>query len=109
VDPLEAILGGSIKAIPDTQSAMREAGFQTDRNQRGFLPSDFKPMSNIGKAVAEIRIFDESGAFRLIFVAKFKDKVYILHCFQKKSQKTAKKDIDLALKRYTDLVKEISS
>jgi len=45
----------------------------------------------------------------LIFVAKFQDKVYILHCFQKKSQKTAKKDIDLALKRYTDLVKEISS
>ena len=52
---------------------MREAGFQIDRIQRGFLPSDFKPMSNIGKAVAEIRIFDESGAFRLIFVAKFKD------------------------------------
>ena len=43
---------------------MREAGFQIDRIQRGFLPSDFKPMSNIGKAVAEIRIFDESGAFR---------------------------------------------
>jgi len=52
---------------------------------------------------------DRSIHMRLIFVAKFKDKVYILHCFQKKSQKTAKKDIDLALKRYTDLVKEISS
>jgi len=50
-----------------------------------------------------------NGKCRLIFVAKFKDKVYILHCFQKKSQKTAKKDIDLALKRYTDLVKGISS
>ncbi len=64
-------------------------------------------MATIGKGVQEIRIRDESGAFRVIYVAKFSDAVYVLHCFQKKTQKTSKADIDLATKRYSDLVKEL--
>lgn len=90
-------------------SVMREAGYQIDRIQNGLLPDDFKPMTSLGSAVAEIRIWDEAGAFRVIYVAKFENAVYVLHCFQKKSQKTSKKDIDLAAKRYKDLIKEIAS
>ena len=90
-------------------SAMREAGYQIDRIQNGLLPDDFKPMASVGSAVAEIRIWDEAGTFRVIYVAKFEKAVYVLHCFQKKSQKTTKKDIDLAAKRYKDLIKEIAS
>ena len=90
-------------------SAMREAGYQIDRIQNGLLPDDFKPMTSMGSAVAEIRIWDEAGTFRVIYVAKFENAVYVLHCFQKKSQKTSKKDIDLAAKRYKDLIKEIAS
>ena len=90
-------------------SAMREAGYQIDRIQNGLLPDDFKPMTSVGSAVSEIRIWDESGTFRVIYVAKFENAVYVLHCFQKKSQKTTKKDIDLAAKRYKDLIKEITS
>jgi phage-related protein len=55
----------------------------------------------------KIRIRDESGAFRVIYVAKFSDAIYVLHCFQKKTQKTSKADIDLAATRYGDLVKEL--
>lgn len=91
------------------QSAMREAGFQIDQVQHGLQPDDFKPMSSIGSAVAEIRIWDEAGTFRVIYVAKFENAVYVLHCFQKKTQKTSKKDIDRATKRYKDLIKEIAS
>lgn len=90
-------------------SAMREAGYQIDRIQNGLLPDDFKSMASVGSAVAEIRIWDEAGTFRVIYVAKFENAVYVLHCFQKKSQKTSKKDIDLAAKRYKDLIKEIAS
>ena len=90
-------------------SVMREAGYQIDRLQNGLLPDDFKPMSSVGSAVAEIRIWDEAGTFRVIYVAKFENAVYVLHCFNKKSQKTTKKDIDLAAKRYKDLIKEIAS
>jgi phage-related protein len=64
-------------------------------------------MGTIGKGVQEIRIQDEAGAFRIIYVAKFSEAVYVLHCFQKKSQKTSRSDLDLAVKRYSDLVKEL--
>ena len=90
-------------------AVMREAGYQIDRIQNGLLPDDFKPLAIVGSAVAEIRIWDEAGTFRVIYVAKFENAVYVLHCFQKKSQKTTKKDIDLAAKRYKDLIKEIAS
>jgi phage-related protein len=56
--------------------------------------------------VQEIRIKDESGIFRVVYVAKFEDAVYVLHCFQKKTQRTTKGDLDLASKRYAELVKE---
>ncbi|BCH16468.1 hypothetical protein MesoLjLa_33190 [Mesorhizobium sp. L-2-11] len=64
-------------------------------------------MATIGKGVQEIRIRDDAGAFRLIYVAKFADAVYVLHCFQKKTPKTRKMDLDLAAKRYGDLMKEL--
>lgn len=63
-------------------------------------------MSSIGPGVREIRIRDANGAFRVIYVAKFVEAIYVLHCFQKKSEKTAKSDIDLAARRYRDLLKE---
>jgi phage-related protein len=88
-------------------SARREAGYQLDQVQQGEEPDDWKPMNTIGQGVREIRIRDEAGLFRVIYVAKFAEAVYVLHCFQKKTQKTSKADLDLAAKRYRDLVKEL--
>ena len=64
-------------------------------------------MNTVGQGVKEIRIRDAAGAFRVIYVARFADAVYVPHCFQKKSQKTSKADLDLASKRYRDLLQEI--
>ncbi len=64
-------------------------------------------MTTVGQGVQEIRIRDEAGAFRVIYVAKFATAIYVLHCFQKKTQATSKADLDLAEKRYRDLVKEL--
>jgi phage-related protein len=89
-------------------SARREAGYQLDSVQHGLDPDDWKPMSSVGSGVREIRIGDEAGVFRILYVAKFVDTVYVLHCFQKKTQKTSRSDIDLAAKRYRDLIKELS-
>jgi phage-related protein len=94
-----------LRAFPN--SVRREAGYQLDKVQNEQAPSDWKPMATIGKGVQEIRIRDEVGAFRVIYVAKFVDAVYVLHCFQKKTQKTSKTDLDLAVKRYGDLMKEL--
>jgi phage-related protein len=85
----------------------REAGHQLDQVQNGQEPSDWKPMNTVGRGVKEIRIRDTAGAFRVIYVAKFADAVYVLHCFQKKTEKTSKADLDLAAKRYCDLLKEL--
>lgn len=64
-------------------------------------------MPTIGHGVREIRIRDASGAFRVVYVAKFADAIYVLHCFQKKPQRTSKGDLELAECRYRDLLKEL--
>ena len=88
-------------------SAMRDAGYQLYKVQHGIPPDDAKAIPSIGAGVVELRIWDEAGTFRVVYVAKLADAVYVLHCFQKKTQQTAKRDIDLARKRLKELLKEI--
>ena len=85
-------------------SARREAGHELYLLQEGQEPSDWKPMKSVGLGVAEIRIHDEAGAFRVIYVAKFAEAVYVLHCFEKKSQKTRAADIAVAASRYRSVL-----
>lgn len=94
-----------LRAFP--LAAKREAGHQLDQVQNGQEPDNWKPMNTVGQGVKEIRIRDATGAFRVIYVAKFADAVYVLHCFQKKTEKTSKADLDLASKRYRDLLQEL--
>lgn len=89
-------------------TARREAGYQIDLVQQGLDPHGWKPMSTVGRGVREIKIREENGAFRVIYVARLADTIYVLHCFQKKTQKTRKADLDLATTRYRDLLKELS-
>ena len=83
--------------------AKRDTGYQPDRVQRGFEPIDWKPMSSIGQGVREIRIKQE-GQFRIIYIAKFEDTIYVLHAFQKKTQKTRQHDIDVAKQALKDIL-----
>lgn len=71
--------------------------------QVGREPSDFKPMPDVGAGVHEIRIRDVAGAFRVIYVARFKSAIYVLHVFQKKSQRTALLDLQLAKARFATI------
>jgi phage-related protein len=64
-------------------------------------------MNTVGRGVQEIRIREAAGAFRVLYVAKFDDAIYVLHCFQKKTQKTSKADLNLAALRYRDLLKKL--
>lgn len=108
IDPKPVEFRGSslddLRAFP--LAARREAGHQIDQVQHGREPDDWKPMNTVGQGVKEIRIRDAAGVFRVIFVAKFADAVFVLHCFQKKTEKTSKADVDLAAKRFRDLLKE---
>ncbi len=87
-------------------NARREAGYLIDRVQNGLEPFDWKPMNSVGQGVKEIRIRDADGAFRVIYLAKLADAVHVLHCFQKKTEKTTEADIELARKRFRALMGE---
>ena len=82
------------------EEARRDAGFNLDFVQRGFEPEDWKPMKTVGAGVNEIRVRDASGAYRVIYLATRLEAVYVLHCFQKKAEKTSQHDIDLARQRF---------
>ncbi len=95
----------SRKDLSNMPSGARQAlGMELMRVQFGGEPLDFKPMATVRAGVCEVRVRDDGGAFRVIYVAKFADAVYVLHAFQKKTQKTTKADIDLAASRYRALV-----
>ena len=82
--------------------ARRQAGFELYAIQRGLQPSDSKPMNDIGAGVREIRVH-VLGEWRVLYVAKFADAVYVLHSFQKKSRKTRREDVELGKQRYRQL------
>ena len=82
----------------------REAGFQLGRVQAGPDPTDWKPFDEVGAGTREVRISDGTGIFRVMYVAKFDEAVYVLHCFQKKTQATSKQDKDIAAMRYRAVV-----
>jgi phage-related protein len=97
-------VGGSLGDIRNFPTqARRDAGFALDAVQRGLMPSDFKPLLTVGAGVYEIRIHRE-GEWRIIYVARFAEAVYVLHAFQKKTQKIRKEDIELAARRYQHIV-----
>lgn len=99
-------LGDSLKALRQfPKNARQDAGYQLEQVQDGRTPDDFKPMPSIGKGVEEIRIWDESGTFRVIYTARLKGAVYVLHAFQKKTRSTAKTDIETAQRRYAELMR----
>ncbi|HNQ18401.1 MAG TPA: type II toxin-antitoxin system RelE/ParE family toxin [Smithellaceae bacterium] len=84
------------------EEARRAAGFELRAIQDGFEPHDWKPIQAVGAGAKEIRIH-VLGEWRVIYVAKIRDAVYVLHAFQKKTQKTSQRDIDLARKRYKQI------
>jgi phage-related protein len=97
-------IGSSRKDIRDfPEEAKRKTGLHLRAIQRGEEPVDFKPMSTIGKGVQEIRIRTEN-AYRVFYVARFTEAIYVLHAFQKKTQKTTKQDIEIGQQRYQQML-----
>jgi phage-related protein len=103
--PIEWVGAAKRDLMDFSDDARRQAGFELRTIQQGDLPSDFKPMSIIGKGVEEIRIRTDD-AYRIFYVARFEEAVYVLHVFQKKTQKTSSGDIDLGQQRYKQMLQQ---
>jgi len=102
-------LGTSLNAVRDfPQDARLAIGQELQLVQAGFMPTDFKPMPTVGAGVYEVRV-REGKQYRVIYVAKFSDYVYVLHAFIKKTPKTAKLDLDAAKNQYAALLKRKKS
>ncbi len=105
--------GSSLRDIKDdkifTPSARREAGHQLSLVQAGLDPDHWKPFGEVGPGTKEIIINLDDGWFRVMYVAKFEEAVYVLHCFRKKTNATTRHDKDVATARYKAVVQERSS
>ncbi len=104
--------GSSLRDIKNddifTPNARKEAGRQLSQVQMGLDPDDWKPFDVVGAGTKEIRINFDDGWFRVMYVAKFEETVYVLHCFKKKSAATSKKDKDITVARYKAVIQERS-
>jgi len=99
-------LGNSLDSVRSfSAEARREAGNQLGLVRVGREPSNWKLMESVGAGVREIRIHAETG-YRILYVAKFSEAVYVLHGFEKKTQRTPRTDTDLSKKRYRELLTE---
>lgn len=78
----------------------KEAGFQLGKIQNGLNPDNWKPFDQVGAGVKEIRISEDKNIYRIMYVAKFEEAVYVLHSFQKKTKVTPQKDKEIAKVRY---------
>ncbi len=90
-----------VRGFPE--DARRAVGFELRQVQEGFTPTDWKPMRSVGPGVVEIRIH-EAGEYRVLYVAKFAEAVYVLHAFEKRTRQTPGVAIDLARTRYKHLL-----
>jgi phage-related protein len=92
----------NLRAFPAL--ARRLAGFQLRRIQQGYEPDDWKAMQTVGPGVREIRIHI-AGAHRVFYVATRAEAVYVLHAFEKKTQKTSAHDLRIGRERFRALGK----
>lgn len=91
-----------VRAFPE--DARRAAGYQLGRVQQGLMPDDWKPMTRVGSGVYEIRI--HTGVdHRVFYVAKYEEAVYVVHAFEKRTRQTPQADVDVARKRFADLLR----
>jgi phage-related protein len=86
-----------VRQFPET--AQDALGFELYRVQCGLNPTDWKSMTSVGPGVKEIRTRDAAGIFRMVYLSTRPEGVYVLHCFQKKTQRTSRLDLELAVKR----------
>jgi phage-related protein len=91
-----------VRGFPE--AARRRVGHELYQVQLGLTPSDWKAMSSVGPGVIELRVH-AGAAFRVLYVARYEEAVYVLHAFEKRTRKTSEVDLALARKRLRDLIR----
>ena len=92
--------GDSLQVIRRFPNPVRQdLGAELRRLQEGDRPLNSRPMPSIGARVFELKEQDERTWYRVIYLAKIRNRIHVLHCFEKKSAKTGKVDLTVAKAR----------
>lgn len=86
-----------LRAFPN--EVKQNLGFQLWQLQQGERPSDYRRLPEIGLGVFELREEDQRGWYRVIYLSRIKDVIYVLHCFEKKSREIPRGDVETARQR----------
>ena len=93
-------VGSSLEDLRGYPKDVRaDMGYQIDRVQCGLDPTDWRPLAAVGSGVRELRVRGLNREYRGMYITTIGDAVYVLHVFVKKSQKTPRKDMEIAKKR----------
>jgi phage-related protein len=95
-DSLEVVRGYS-------ETVRRAIGSELRLLQRGERPLHARPLKTVGRGVWELKVSEAEGQFRVVYVVKRNDRIYVLHAFQKKTQQTPQQDIELARARFKEI------
>jgi len=97
-------LGDSLAVVNRYSKPVRKSiGFELRLLQNGAKPIHARPLKTVGRGVWEIKVSEKEGQFRLVYLARRRDRIYVLHAFQKKTRTTPKQDIDLAKRRLKEI------
>jgi phage-related protein len=97
-------LGDSLEIVRSYRVAIRRViGSELRLLQTGDKPVHARPLKTVGRGVWELKISEQTGQFRVIYVIQRRDRIFVLHAFQKKTQRTPQKDIDLARARFREI------
>lgn len=92
--------GDSREVLQSFPAGVRQNfGFQLWRLQQGGRPSDYRPLPSIGTGVFELRDQDERSWYRVIYLSRIDDVIYVLHCFEKKSRQMPRRHFEKARQR----------
>jgi phage-related protein len=86
-----------LKAFPE--KVTQNLGFELWRLQLGETPTDYRPLPSVGRGVFELRDQDERGWYRLVYLSRIKEVIYVLHCFEKKSREMPRRDFEKSKQR----------
>jgi phage-related protein len=88
-----------LKSFPET--VVQNLGFELWQLQQGEMPRDYRPLPSVGSGVYELRDQDKRGWYRVVYLSRIDDVIYVLHCFEKKTREMPRKDFQKSKQRLT--------
>ena len=97
----EIVWEGDSKDVLRTfpEGVIQNFGFELWQLQQGMRPRNYRPLPSVGSGVFELRDQDERGWYRVVYLSRIDDVIYVLHCFEKRSREMPARDFQKSKRR----------